>query len=100
MGTYGSTCVDMDQYGVIWVHMSPYMSIWVHVGPIWDHICPYGSMSVPYGTIWAHMGPYKSIWVHMGPWPGVGRPGRQWLAGVAEGNSCQRFGLTFIDESA
>ena len=76
MGTYGSTCVDMDQYGVIWVHMGPYVFIWVHVGP------------------------YGSIWVHMGPWPGAGRLGRQWLAGVAEGNSCQRFGLTFIDESA
>ena len=79
MGTYGSTCVDMDQYGVIWVHMGPYMFIWVHVGP--------------YGTIWAHMGLQTSIWVHMGPWPGAGRPGRQWLVGVAEG-------LTLIDESA
>ena len=86
MGTYGSTCVDMDQYVVIWVHMGPYLSIWVHVGPD--------------VTIWAHMGLQRSIWVHMGPWPGAGRPGRQWLAGVAEGNSCQRFGLTFIDESA
>ena len=69
MGTYGSTCVDMDQYVVMWVHMGPYMSIWVHVGP--------------YGTIWAHMGPNKSIWVHMGPYGSMARrrQARQAMAG-------------------
>ena len=63
MGTYGSTCVDMDQYGGIWFHMGAYMFIWVHVGP--------------YGTIWAHMGPYGSIWVH--GQAQAGQAGNGWL---------------------
>ena len=73
MGTYGSTCVDMDQYGCICVHMGhigSYGSIYVHMGPCRSHMGPYGH-------IWVHIGPYGSKRVH--GQAQAGQAGNGWL---------------------